>query len=234
MSMAHVDRLAYLAGVARRNPAELLRLLGVALTTARFRWVVRCVGPGTVVGAGTRVVNSANVRVGAGCLLQDAVYIRAGHQGRVVIGDRAALNSFCRLFGHGGITIGEDTQIGPGSLITTTDHDYRRDLAQRFRPVTIGRGVWIGANVTVLPGVEIGDGAVVGAGSVVTRSIPAHAIAVGVPARVVKHLEADSEGGSAPLPNLPPPDGAGQAGARTLALFSGPAYEGEHPSEPAR
>jgi len=184
-----LDKAAYLARVARRNPAELWRVARLALTTAKFRFVKRCVGPGSVVGIGTSIVNSANVRIGRGVLLQDWVYIRAGPEGRVTIGDRAAINSFVRIFGHGSVTIGEDTQIGPGSLITTTGHDYRRDLAASFAPVVIGNGVWIGANVTVLPGVEIGDGAVIGAGAVVNRSIPPRVLAVGVPARVVRALE---------------------------------------------
>jgi galactoside O-acetyltransferase len=48
--------------------------------------------------------------------------------------------------------------------------------------------VWIGANVTVLPGVTISTGSVVGAGSVVTKDIPPHTLALGVPARVVRPL----------------------------------------------
>lgn len=51
----------------------------------------------------------------------------------------------------------------------------------------IGNDVFIGANVTVLDGVEIADGAVIGAGAVVVNDIPAYAIAVGVPAKVVKY-----------------------------------------------
>lgn len=54
-------------------------------------------------------------------------------------------------------------------------------------PIEIGSDVFIGANATVLENVKIGDGAVVGAGAVVTRDIPPFAIAVGVPAKVVKY-----------------------------------------------
>ena len=56
------------------------------------------------------------------------------------------------------------------------------------KPVTIGNNVWLGANVTVLAGVSIGDNAVIGAGSVVTRSIPANVVAVGVPCRVLREI----------------------------------------------
>lgn len=52
---------------------------------------------------------------------------------------------------------------------------------------TIGNDVFIGANVTILDGVTISDGAVIGAGAVVTKDIPPYAIAVGVPAKVVKY-----------------------------------------------
>ncbi len=186
--MHNLDKVNYLVRVITHNPSELLRLLIIVLTTAKYRYFKRCIGRGTVVGPGTQIVNSANVQIGNDCLLQDSVFIRAGTEGKVTIGDRAALNSFCRLFGHGSIEIGEDTQLGPGTLITTTGHDYDADLETHFKRVVIGRRVWVGANVTILPGVEIGDFSVIGAGSVVTRKIPPRSIAVGVPARVVKHL----------------------------------------------
>lgn len=51
----------------------------------------------------------------------------------------------------------------------------------------IGNDVFIGANVTVVDGVKIGDGAVVGAGAVVVKDIPPYAVAIGVPAKVVKY-----------------------------------------------
>lgn len=56
-----------------------------------------------------------------------------------------------------------------------------------FEYSTIGNDVFIGANVTVLDGVHISDGAVIGAGAVVKDDIPPYAIAVGVPAKIVKY-----------------------------------------------
>lgn len=55
------------------------------------------------------------------------------------------------------------------------------------KPVTIGNDVWIGLNAVIMDGITIGDGAVIGAGAIVTKDIPPYAIAVGVPARVIKY-----------------------------------------------
>jgi acetyltransferase-like isoleucine patch superfamily enzyme len=62
-----------------------------------------------------------------------------------------------------------------------------KDKIVETKPIEIGNDVFIGANVTVLDGVIIGDGAVVGAGAVVVKDVPPYAIAVGVPAKVVKY-----------------------------------------------
>ena len=83
--------------------------------------------------------------------------------------------------------------IGPHTLITTVSHPLsaaeRRDYLAWAKPVTICDDVWIGGNVTILPGVTLGEGAVIGAGAVVTQDVPAHCLAVGAPARVVRVLE---------------------------------------------
>lgn len=61
------------------------------------------------------------------------------------------------------------------------------DKIEERKTITIGNDVFIGMNVTILDGVTIGNGAVIGAGAVVTKDIPPYAIAVGVPAKVVKY-----------------------------------------------
>lgn len=98
------------------------------------------------------------------------------------------VNMGCRFQDTGGISIGDDTLIGHGSTLTTlnhgTDRDRRGDMTPA--PVVIGRKVWLGACVTVVPGVTIGDGAIVGAGAVVTKDVPADTVAAGVPAKVLR------------------------------------------------
>jgi len=55
-------------------------------------------------------------------------------------------------------------------------------------PTVIKQGASIGTSCTILCGVTIGENSIIGAGSVVTKDIPPNVIAVGVPARVRKHL----------------------------------------------
>ena len=63
----------------------------------------------------------------------------------------------------------------------------KSDLMGTHRRTTIGHDVWIGHGAMVMSGLNIGTGAVIGAGAVVTQDIPAYAIAVGVPARVIRY-----------------------------------------------
>jgi acetyltransferase-like isoleucine patch superfamily enzyme len=63
----------------------------------------------------------------------------------------------------------------------------KKNKIAESRQTMIGNDVFVGANVTVLDGVKIGDGAVIGAGAVVVNDIPPYAVAVGVPAKVVKY-----------------------------------------------
>ncbi|MBP5841749.1 sugar O-acetyltransferase, partial [Lactiplantibacillus plantarum] len=63
------------------------------------------------------------------------------------------------------------------------------------RPITIGDGCWLAANVTVLPGVTIGANTIIGGGSVVTHDIPANVIAAGNPCQVIRPITATDRTG---------------------------------------
>lgn len=107
----------------------------------------------------------------------------------VKIGKRVYINSGCLMMSAGGITIGDDTQIAANVQLISNNHDLYERQVITCKPVHIGKNVWVGAGATILPGVTIGDNSVVGAGSVVTKNIPANAIAAGNPARIIKTIE---------------------------------------------
>ena len=96
------------------------------------------------------------------------------------------------LLDVGRITIGDDVQLGPNVALLTATHPVepgpRRDKWEAAEPITLGDNVWLGGGAIVLPGVTIGADTVVGAGAVVTKDLPAGVVAVGNPARIVRHL----------------------------------------------
>ncbi len=112
---------------------------------------------------------------------------------RITIGDRVRIGSRCHIWAGpstGRIVIGDDVLFGPEVMVTAATYRYNdgtpvtKQLMDEA-DIIIGRDVWIGVRAVILPGTRIGDGAVIGAGSVVKGDIPAFALAVGSPAKVV-------------------------------------------------
>ncbi len=93
------------------------------------------------------------------------------------------------------LTIENDVYFGHRVTIITSSHEigpeWHRASDVTTAPVTIGEGVWLAANVTVLPGVTIGRGTIVAAGAVVTKDLPANVLAAGIPAKPIKDLPFD-------------------------------------------
>lgn len=107
------------------------------------------------------------------------------------LGKNVFINAGCQFQDQGGITIGDNTLVGPKTVIATLNHHqnpYKRaNLIPK--PVKIGSKVWIGANVTILPGVTIGDGAIIAAGAVVNKDVEKNTIVGGVPAKKIKEVD---------------------------------------------
>ncbi len=127
-----------------------------------------------------------------GCALDRGVVLLcsgAPRAGKIELGRGCYLNRYTILDAHERISVGRDVMIGPHCFITDGDHGTApgssvKSQRMTAQPVVIEDEAWLGAHVTVLPGVRIGRGAVIGAGSVVTRDIPAGAVAYGAPATV--------------------------------------------------
>lgn len=136
--------------------------------------------------------NGGPVHLGQRVHLYRGCIVETGPGGSLDVDNNTHIQPRCQFTAFAGpIRIGSQVQIAPNCCFYPYDHSFAVDEAINAQPlrsqggIVIERGAWLGVGVTVLDGVTIGAGAVIGAGSVVTRSIPADAIAVGVPAKVV-------------------------------------------------
>ena len=118
------------------------------------------------------------------------------HEGTLTVGDKGSLGRDISINCYLDVEIGDSALFADGVYVSDFDHDFA-DLARPIKDqgitkgrVRIGRDVWLGTKVTVCSGVAIGSGAVVGANAVVTRDLPDYAVAVGVPARVIRDRRA--------------------------------------------
>ncbi len=140
------------------------------------------------VGGGTRVWAFAHVlpgaRIGRDCNVCDHVFI----ENDVVVGDRVTLKCGVQLWD--GITLEDDVFVGPNATFANDLFPRSKVRPQAFARTHVERGASIGANATLLPGITIGASAMIGAGAVVLRSVPANAIVVGNPARIVGYVDA--------------------------------------------
>lgn len=126
------------------------------------------------------------------CIYRDTI-IETGYGGSLTMGPGASIHPRCQVNAYKvSVRIGADVMIAPNCALYPYDHGVAPDQPIIAQPIVskgeivIGDGAWLGVSVIVLGGVTIGQGAVIGAGSVVTDDVPDGAIAVGVPARVVK------------------------------------------------
>lgn len=126
--------------------------------------------------------------VGRNVNIEKKVYIGPNFS----IGNNSGVGVNCVIGGD--VTIGDNVMMGPDCIIYTTGHCHNNvDIPMiqqgmlKIKPVTIGNDVWIGTRVIVMPGISIGNGVIIGAGAVVTKDVPDYAVAVGVPAKVVKY-----------------------------------------------
>jgi len=177
-------------GQVARVRGALRRRLGLAVTRVlhpRVAFGSRC---DVRSGARFAVARGADVRFGAGCVLDHGFTLESS--GRLVVGDRTVFGHHCTVASDRSVVIGSHCLFGEFTSIRDHDHAFDGgatailDQGRATAPVTIGDDVWVGAKATITRGVTIGPGTVVGAHAVVTRDLPAGCIAVGVPARVVR------------------------------------------------
>ncbi len=170
-------------------------------------------GGQTVIGDDCRIGPNSilrNAEIAEGCVIEASVVDQAVLEAGVDVGPFARLRPGARLgpgvhvgnfgeikdstlaagvkVGHfsylGDATIGENVNIGAGTI--TCNYDGKRKNA-----TTISEGAFIGSDTMLVAPVKIGVGARTGAGAVVTKDVPDHTLAAGVPARVIRKLDPD-------------------------------------------
>jgi acetyltransferase-like isoleucine patch superfamily enzyme len=134
----------------------------------------------------------SQIKIGNRCQLKHHCLISV-KSGLVIMGDRCAFGHHSEInCWQANVEIGSNVRIAAEVYIVTSNHAHDSpdvpiiEQGYEHQNVRIEDNVWIGRRAIILPGVTIGRSAIIGAAAVVTKDIPSNAIAVGVPARVVK------------------------------------------------
>lgn len=106
---------------------------------------------------------------------------------KIKIGAGSLINRECHIFNYDQVTIEDNCFLAPQVMLCTVTHEIGDSIqrAGKFvsKPITIKKGSWLGARVTVMPGVTINEGCIIAAGAVVTKDCMANGLYVGVPAK---------------------------------------------------
>lgn len=126
-----------------------------------------------------------------GCKIGQEVKVRPRakfhYPWRIEIGDYSSIGDEAWLYSIGQIKIGAHSIISQKSFLCTAGHDYHDPRFKTVvKPIVIGNGAWVAADVFIGPGVTIGDNTVIGARSSVFQDLPPEMICYGNPCRAVK------------------------------------------------
>ena len=138
-----------------------------------------------------------------GIVLRDRVYIGRNtilycKNGDIEIGENVSFSANCVVFSSNKLVMKKNSVVAAFAyLLSGGEYDLNDPTPFALQkgtctkgPLEIGEGCWIGAGARVLDGASLGDRCVLGAGAVANQPLPADAVAVGVPARVVKNRKA--------------------------------------------
>lgn len=196
--------------------------LGYLLRKWSYRHLFKNLGRGIIFGKGIVLRHPRRISIGDRVVIDDYALLDASGAGGkgITLEDNVIISRNCVIQGKTGpVVIGKKTDIGCNTILSSATGIFighsvliagncyigggryisdRLDIPMMEQglysrgPVVIGDDVWLGAGVIVLDGVRIGKGCIVGAGAVVAKDLPDYAIAVGVPATVVKMRVANS------------------------------------------
>ncbi|MBC7523084.1 MAG: acyltransferase [Flavobacterium sp.] len=113
--------------------------------------------------------------------------------GKIKIGKNCSINPYTILYGHGGLTIGNNVLIAGHTMIIPANHNFSKleipinAQGESRKGITIKDNVWIGSGCKILDGVTIESGAIIAAGAVVTKNVATNTIVGGIPAQILKN-----------------------------------------------
>ncbi len=194
--------------------------LGFALRKALYPSLFGACGRNVIFGHNVVLRHPGKIRIGnnvviddnclldakgttnAGIVIGDRVFIGRNtilscKNGDIQVDDGANIGFNCELFSASRVRVGRETLLAAYCYVIGGEHDFSNPsvavLAQgrSSQGVTIGEGAWLGAGAKILDGVTIGDRAIIGAGAVVRDDVPSGAVAVGIPARLVRPAPGD-------------------------------------------
>jgi acetyltransferase-like isoleucine patch superfamily enzyme len=192
--------------------------LGLALRKVAYRWLLGSVGRNVTFGHGVVLRHPKKIRLGDDVVVDDLVVLDAKgasnrgiavgngvflgrgtilscKDGDIVLGDHTNVGFHCEVFSASTVTVGRHGLFAAYTYLVGGGHEFDRadvpviEQGRSSRGITLGDNVWLGTGTKVLDGVRIGRDVVVGAGAVVTDDVPDGAVAVGIPARVVRRRE---------------------------------------------
>jgi acetyltransferase-like isoleucine patch superfamily enzyme len=188
--------------------------LGLALRKTLYPRLLGACGRNVVFGQNVVLRHPHKIRIGSNVVVDDNCLLDAkgDSNGGITIGDGVFIgrNTIlsckngdielanganivfnCEIFSASRVRVGANVLMAAYCYLIGGDHDFTdptRPVLEQSRKsagVSIGDGAWLGAGAKILDGVAVGEQAIIGAGAVVRESVPAYAVAVGMPARVV-------------------------------------------------
>lgn len=195
--------------------------LGLALRKTLYPWLLGSCGRNVVFGQNVVLRHPHKIQIGDNVVIDDNCLldakgdsnqgIRIGSgvfvgrntilsckNGDIQIADHANLGFNCEVFSASRVSIGAHVLMAAYTYVIGGDHDFSDpsaavlSQARKSAGISIGDGAWTGAVAKILDGVTIGARAIIGAGAVVRLDVPAGAVAVGVPARILSSSTVDS------------------------------------------
>ena len=181
-SLIYDLRLAERVRGRLRSQWFTLRLRAAGAHVGKRIWVNRDIQ--VIVSRSARLHIGDRVSLGAGVILS------VGKGATLTLGDDVRITHYTMIGVENSITIADRAQVGEHCSIRDHGHNASAEsmhsAALISSPVSIGEDSWIGRGVAVLMGSRIGPGAVIGANAVVRGDVPQDAIAVGIPAHVIR------------------------------------------------